>query len=70
MAHECPECNQVCYCNGDIDDCLLNLPHDQNCCIHFTQPECSGFESEESNEDSISKPDLIFKKRNSNQEES
>jgi len=23
MAHECPECGSICYCNGDIDDCLL-----------------------------------------------
>ncbi len=21
MSHECPECYQTCYCNGDIDDC-------------------------------------------------
>jgi DNA-directed RNA polymerase subunit RPC12/RpoP len=25
MAHECPECGQVCYCGGDIDDCLFNF---------------------------------------------
>jgi hypothetical protein len=24
MAHSCPECGQACYCNGDIDDCLLD----------------------------------------------
>jgi hypothetical protein len=23
MAHSCPECNQACYCNGDIDDILF-----------------------------------------------
>lgn len=21
--HECPECGQACYCNGDIDDCSV-----------------------------------------------
>ncbi len=20
MSHECPECGQICYCNGDIED--------------------------------------------------
>ena len=20
MAHECPDCGMLCYCNGDIDD--------------------------------------------------
>lgn len=24
MAHSCPECGQTCYCNGDIDDCVLD----------------------------------------------
>lgn len=23
MAHECPSCGSMCYCNGDIDDCLI-----------------------------------------------
>jgi len=23
MAHDCPECGQACYCNGDIDDCYI-----------------------------------------------
>lgn len=33
MAHECPECGQVCYCNGDIDDCCFNFEEDViNCC--------------------------------------
>lgn len=34
MSHECPECYQVCYCNGDIDDCILNIDEDVNRCIH------------------------------------
>jgi hypothetical protein len=24
MAHSCPTCDEVCYCNGDIDDVLLD----------------------------------------------
>lgn len=35
MAHTCPNCDQVCHCHGDIDDCILNLPKDQNNCIHY-----------------------------------
>ena len=23
MAHECPECGEVCHCNGDIDDLIF-----------------------------------------------
>jgi len=50
MAHECPECGQVCYCSGDIDDICLNLPDDQAKCIHFTQPECEGYENKENDD--------------------
>ena len=35
MAHTCPDCGQVCYCNGDIDDICLDLPKDQNRCKHY-----------------------------------
>jgi hypothetical protein len=34
MAHECPDCGQVCYCNGDIDDCEFNFPEDVDNCTH------------------------------------
>jgi hypothetical protein len=34
MAHSCPECGQVCYCGGDIDDCLLDDSEAVNCCGH------------------------------------
>lgn len=34
MSHQCPECYSVCYCNGDIDDCLLNLDADIARCRH------------------------------------
>ncbi len=34
MSHECPECGQVCYCGGDIDDCLNNFEQDVINCAH------------------------------------
>jgi primosomal protein N' len=34
MAHECPDCGQVCFCNGDIDDLILNLDADVIRCHH------------------------------------
>jgi hypothetical protein len=34
MAHECPECGQVCYCGGDIDDLCLNDDASVNRCSH------------------------------------
>ena len=34
MAHSCPECHQVCYCNGDIDDCLFDFEEDVQGCTH------------------------------------
>lgn len=34
MAHSCPECGQVCYCGGDIDDCLFDNTQEQNRCGH------------------------------------
>ncbi len=34
MAHECPDCGQVCFCNGDIDDLVLNLEEDVIKCHH------------------------------------
>lgn len=24
MAHTCPDCQQTCYCNGDIDDIVMD----------------------------------------------
>jgi len=35
MAHECPECGQVCYCNGDIDDCIIPSEESEMNCIHY-----------------------------------
>lgn len=39
MAHECPECGQTCFCNGDIDDCCFNFEEDVMKCNHFEQCE-------------------------------
>lgn len=39
MAHECPECGQVCYCGRDIDDCLFNFEEDVMRCNHWKQCE-------------------------------
>ena len=33
MAHTCPVCGQVCYCNGDIDDIILDHDEDILNCI-------------------------------------
>lgn len=44
MAHECPECNMMCYCGGDIDDLLLNDHDDVVHCTHYQRPECDGYE--------------------------
>jgi len=32
MAHTCPECGSQCYCNGDIDDLLLDNDEDVEAC--------------------------------------
>ena len=39
MAHECPECGMVCYCNGDIDDLVLNCKEDIVACRHCDKDE-------------------------------
>ena len=48
MAHECPDCGQVCYCNGDVDDCVNNFSRDQLNCSHWLQCES---ENEEEGDD-------------------
>ena len=49
MAHECPECFTVCYCNGDIDDCLRNFDRDIAACTHCenTDVEITELDDEE-----------------------
>lgn len=39
MAHECPECYQICYCGGDVDDLLLNVEKDIINCSHYKECE-------------------------------
>jgi hypothetical protein len=34
MAHSCPECGQVCYCGGDIDDCCFSGTVEESRCMH------------------------------------
>ena len=34
MGHYCPDCGCQCHCHGDIDDLMLDLPHDQAVCDH------------------------------------
>jgi len=35
MAHECPDCGQACYCNGDIDDCFFDEGAEK--CTHWRE---------------------------------
>jgi hypothetical protein len=37
MSHECPDCGELCFCNGDIDDCMNNLESDIIKCSHWQQ---------------------------------
>lgn len=39
MAHSCPECGQVCYCGGDIDDILLSGTPEEDRCGHCDEDE-------------------------------
>lgn len=39
MAHECPDCGQACYCNGDIDDCFFENTPEANNCRHYKECE-------------------------------
>jgi len=34
MAHSCPICGQTCYCNGDIDDIIMDTVVTYCECIH------------------------------------
>ena len=45
MAHECPVCGVICYCNGDIDDVCLNIEEDVLGCTHCEEYE-EDFEDE------------------------
>jgi hypothetical protein len=39
MAHTCPDCGLVCYCGGDIDDCIFDNTDEQFRCTHLCQKE-------------------------------
>lgn len=34
MAHECPVCDFVCHCLGDVGDIVYDDPAAENDCIH------------------------------------
>lgn len=46
MAHNCPECDEICYCHGDIDDLVLNTDEAYCKCDHCP-PGGTDFEEEE-----------------------
>ncbi len=35
MSHECPDCYSLCFCRGDIDDCMLNTDEAIVQCEHW-----------------------------------
>lgn len=38
--HSCPECNQACYCNGDVDDIDFGDESDEAMnCTHVCGPQ-------------------------------
>lgn len=39
MSHTCPECGQVCYCGGDIDDCCFDFEENVIRCTHYLECE-------------------------------
>jgi hypothetical protein len=44
MAHECPICELICHCHGDIDDLVLNLDADVNACTHCVDDDDTGYD--------------------------
>jgi len=57
MAHECPECGQICHCGGDIDDCLNNFDEDVMRCTH-----CLGKEDEDDEYSEVDRVALDYQK--------
>ena len=55
MAHECPECGQVCYCCGDIDDICMNTDEMYVKCEHYKQCQPDEEKSDEEYLDEYSK---------------
>ena len=64
MAHSCPECDQVCHCNGDIDDCILDGTSEQMNCTHWQQCEQEmderDYEDDEYEDDDFPKGSLDY----------
>ncbi len=42
MSHNCPECGELCYCDGEDH---LNTAASDNC-IHFASGDCEAFNEE------------------------
>lgn len=38
MAHTCPDCDEVCYCQGDTDDIVFGSGDDEAGCTHPCAP--------------------------------
>lgn len=39
MAHECPDCFQVCHCGGDIDDIIFSDTKEELHCSHCPEED-------------------------------
>ena len=50
MAHECPDCGLICYCNGDIDDMLLDNDEDVVMCSHCDEDGYDPFDEPDEEE--------------------
>lgn len=46
MAHSCPDCGSVCYCNGDIDEILYEGADDVETCTC-----CEGLDEDDADDD-------------------
>ena len=56
MAHWCPLCDEICYCNGDIGDIPIDDPAFSGYCVHDCEADdedededddCDGFDDED-----------------------
>ncbi len=46
MAHSCPGCDDLCYCDGDIDDSLFDIQPSERC-SHVCWDEDEAWREEE-----------------------
>ena len=58
MAHNCPDCGQLCFCGGDIDDCCNDFEGDVLNCSHYLTEGCSDsdFQDEDPEPESEASP--------------